>query len=286
MHISVATANFYFLPFEQALEIIANAGFEHIELDLYWKRGEWAMAQHLKDLEVREVIRLVDQSGLKVSSIHDGGGVVNDADSIQGFIDPQLAIYLDQLGYAPGCIIFHTPHIKGSYDKQWWQRISDEIAEATESYRSKHTSVTIENMPLFDGYYVPLTTPQALMAFVSGNELGVTLDTTHYSQIGIDIVQAACVLKEKMRTIHLSDYLDGKTHLFIGDGNLDFVDLFRVLDFSILHSITLECSVGLLGENIFKMARARIVDRLKTAKNRLHSWIEAAQPAHSTDAAT
>jgi sugar phosphate isomerase/epimerase len=220
VHISVATANFYFLPFDQTLEIIADAGFEHIELDLYWEGGKWAMAQHLKDLKVREVVRMVNQSGLRVSSIHDGGGVIEDAHSTQGFINPQLAAYLDQLGYPPGCIVFHTPHIEGSYDKRWWQTISDEIVKAAESYRSSQTSVTIENVPRFDGYYVPLTTPQELMTFVSDSELGVTLDTTHYAQIGVDVVWAARILKEKIRTIHLSDYLDGEAHVFIGDGNL------------------------------------------------------------------
>ena len=54
MLISVATATFYFLPFEQALDIIAAAGFDYIELDLYWEKGRWAMAQHLKDLRVRK----------------------------------------------------------------------------------------------------------------------------------------------------------------------------------------------------------------------------------------
>ena len=285
MHISVATANLYFLPFDQTLEIIADAGFEHIELDLYWERGKWAMAQHLKDLEVREVVRMVNQSGLRVSSIHDGGGVIEDAHSTQGFVNPQLAAYLDQLGYAPGCIVFHTPHIEGGYDKRWWQTISDEIVKAAEIYRSSQTSVTIENMPLFDGYYVPLTTPQELMAFVSDSELGVTLDTTHYAQIGVDVVWAARILKEKIRTIHLSDYLNGKAHVFIGDGNLDFVNVFRVLEFSALHSITLECSVGLSGEAVAEMEQVRIIDRLKTAKSRLHGWIEAAQQAVAADLA-
>jgi hypothetical protein len=98
VHTSIATANFYFLPFEETLEVITNAGFKYIELDLFWEKGKWAMAQHLKDLEVEEVVRLINQWGLKVSSIHDSGGVVEDGHSIQGFIDSQLDVYLDQLG--------------------------------------------------------------------------------------------------------------------------------------------------------------------------------------------
>jgi len=277
MHSSVATANFYFLPFAQTLEIIAEAGFAHIELDLYWESGKWAMAQHLKDIPVREVVRLVNQSGLTVSSIHDGGGVIEDPHTARGFANPQLAAYLDQLGYAPGCIVFHTPHRQGGCDKSWWQSISDKIARIAESYRSSQTSVTLENMPIFDGYYVPLTTPQELFAFVSERLLGVTLDTTHYAQMGIDVVEAARILKEKIRTIHLSDYLNGKPHVFIGEGSLDFVNFFRVLEFSTLRSVTLECSMGFLGETAFEMDPVIIIDRLRTARSRLHAWIEAAQ---------
>ena len=132
-------------------------------------------------------------------------------------------------------------------------------------------------MPLLTGYYVPLTTPQELMTFVSDSKLGVTLDTTHYAQIGVDVVWAARILKDKIRTIHLGDYLDGEAHVFIGDGDLDFVNTFRVLDLSALHSITLECSVGLSGEAVVEMGQVEMIDRLKTAKSRLHSWIEAAQ---------
>ena len=50
MLISVATATFYFLPFDEALETVAQAGFENIELDLFWERKNWAMAQHLKGI--------------------------------------------------------------------------------------------------------------------------------------------------------------------------------------------------------------------------------------------
>ncbi len=234
------------------------------------------MAQHLKGLEVRQVVDMISHFGLKVSSIHDTGGVVNNAHSIQGFVNPQLEEYVDQLGYAPGCIVFHTPHIEGPYNQTWWQTVSDEIVQAAESYRSSETSVTIENMPFFDGYYVPLTTPQELLGFVSKNELGVTLDTTHYAQIGVDVVQAACVLQKKIKTIHLSDFADGKTHVFIGDGELDFTSLFRVLGPATLHSITLECSVGFLGENTLDMMQTEMVDRLKTAMSRLQSWIKVA----------
>ena len=86
MHLSVATANLYSLPFGQTLEIIAEAGFQNIELDLFWERKDWAMAQHLKEISAKQVVRWIEQSGLKITSIHDGSGVIEDDHSISSHL--------------------------------------------------------------------------------------------------------------------------------------------------------------------------------------------------------
>ena len=78
MQISAATANLYTKPFEQVLEIISEAGFQNIELDLFWGRKDWAMAQHLRNVPVKQVIHMVEASGLRIRSIHDGGGVLEN----------------------------------------------------------------------------------------------------------------------------------------------------------------------------------------------------------------
>ena len=41
MLISFATANLYHLPFTSVLSVIRRAGYEYVELDGYWKGGEW-----------------------------------------------------------------------------------------------------------------------------------------------------------------------------------------------------------------------------------------------------
>ncbi len=277
MDISVETATFWFLPFEQTIEIIANAGFEHIELGLFREIGEWGVAQQLKDIEPKKAIQMIHQAGLKVSVIHDGWGVMSKPYSVEDFVNPQLPEFLDQLGYAPGCIAFHAPHIKGDYDKKWWQGISERIATAARSFRTDQTVATIENMPLFDGYYVPLPTPEDLMAFVSQNDLDVTMDVTHYPQIGIDPIKAARVLRKRVKSLHLSDFLDGNTHLFVGDGNIDFVKLFQVLDLQAVRSATLEYMIAPPEEPISSAKQTEFTDNLKTAKARLEGWIEAAE---------
>lgn len=282
MHISIATANLYYLPFYQALEIIADAGFAYIELALYWERGSWAMAQHLRDVGARQIVQAIERSGLRVSSIHDGGGVLYNAHSIEGFINPHLAATLDELGYAPESIVFHTPHIEGAYDQAWWRSIAGSIAEAAARYRSRETVVTLENMPPFAGYTVPLGTPCDLLEYAAKCDLEVTLDTTHYAQMGIDIGQAARILGDRIRTIHLSDYLGGQTHLFPGEGTLDFTAFFQVLAFSTLSAITLESSVGFRGEDVRQLDRATMIARLQLAGERLEGWLQATQQPDAT----
>jgi sugar phosphate isomerase/epimerase len=272
MQLSVATANLYFQPFEQVLQIIAGAGFQNIELDLFWERKEWAMAQHLRGMPPGRVVRLVQQAGLRISSIHDGGGVLEDAGSSLGFVNPALDQYLSAMGGAPDCLVFHTPHVEGSLGPGWWERISDEIVGSLAKYRAACSFITIENMPLFDGYSVPLAAPEALSAFALKNDLGITLDTTHYAQIGIDIVEAARILGGAIKTVHLSDFKAGKAHVFIGDGELDLAGFFDVVDRQSLNAITLECSLSSRDHPDDGMSYNEAVGRLGEARARLEHF--------------
>lgn len=273
MLISVATATFYFLPFSEAVEIIAQSGLKNVELDLYWERKNPAMAQHLKDIPVREVARSIAQAGLHVSSIHDGGGVLEDPHGPRGHINPALDAYLDQLGYAPDCLVFHTPHVEGTPAPDWWERISVKIAQELDAYRRYGTTITIENMPEFEGYSVAMTTPEALNAYVRANGLGVTLDTTHCALGGVEISAAARILRETVRTIHLSDFRPGAPHAFIGDGELDLSGFFRVINLPSLKAVTLECGLAARGQVEREMSQAERVERLKLAYARVEKLL-------------
>ena len=274
MHLSVATANLYFEPFEKALAIIAEAGFQNIELDLFWERKEWAMAQHLRGIPPGEVVRSIQRSGLKVTSIHVGGGVLDDAGSTADFVNPALDEYLECLGYAPDCLVFHTPHVEGAENAQWWEAISDGIVASLEEYRKACSYVTIENMPFFPGYSVPLASPHDLHAFAVQNRLGVTLDTTHYAQIGTDIVEAAKILGTTVRTVHISDFRAGRTHLFIGEGDLDLPAFFQALDGNDLNAVTLECSLSLAGTPDRPLSDGEMVSRMREARVRMERLVQ------------
>ncbi len=270
---SVATANLYYLPFEQAVDVIAGAGFTDVELALPWKRGPWAMAQHLDGIPARQVAGLLARAGLRVASVHDGGGVLDGVGSTDGYVNPLLREYLDELGYAPDGIVFHTPHIAGEMDDGWWQRTSDAVAQALDAYRACCAWLTIENTPSFDGFTVPLTSPEGLGAFCAAHDLGVTLDTTHYAQMGADVVQAARTLHDRVRTVHLSDYQAGKAHVFVGEGDLDLPGVLAALDATVLRAVTLECAVGFPDEDVLQMSPDQMIGRLRLAKDRVRAWL-------------
>ena len=273
MNISVATANFYFLPFEETLEIISEAGYRNIELDLFWEWNNWSMAQHLRGVPVVQAIRSIHQSGLKVTSIHDGGGVLHDHNSIDGYINPRLDEYLDQLGYAPEYIVFHPPHAQGNLDGDWWQHISNKILCALDPYRGVCNHLRLENMPLFDGFTVPLTTPEELFAFTREHKLGVNVDTTHYAQIGINLLEVVRILRDQINSVHFSDFQAGRTHVFVGEGVLDLAGFLGLVDPIILDTITLECSVSTVDRSDRQMSHVEIVERLMILKAKVESML-------------
>ena len=79
MNIAISTGTFYSIPFINALDVIKKSGFEYIELLQYWKGGDsWEVGQHLKNVSPKETLKMVKESGLKISSLHDGGGVIED----------------------------------------------------------------------------------------------------------------------------------------------------------------------------------------------------------------
>ena len=278
MYISVSTANYFYLPFEEALEVIKRAGFQFIELDLFWEYENWAMAQHLKDKETSWVLDTIKDYGLQISSIHDGGGILYHPDSPAGHTNPLLQDYLDKLDGKVKEVILHAPHVKGIFDQNYWEKMYPQLVSELEIYQHKGCKLNIENMPDFAEFSMPLRTPQELLKFTSDYDLGVTLDIVHYAQTRMDYLQAARVLRKKVRTVHLSDYYQGRTHVLIGEGELDFKGFLTALDLKNLHSLTLECSAAFLNEDVSQLSKTEIIERVQTARKRLLSWLDEIKP--------
>jgi len=237
MVISISTANLYFIPFEKTLEIYKKAGFEYIELAGYWKGGEWEIAQHLKGMKPRDVIRLVRDYGLKISSFHDMGGVVEDG--AESIVSDLTYEYLEHYDFP--CLVFHAPCKKNS-NADWWSEYKSKAIADLQQFTADRL-VCIENLFEINGYYMSLVPPEELYEFVDNANIYVNADITHFPQAKTDLLHAADVLGDKIRTVHLSDFKDGKVHLFPGDGALDFKGFFDRVNLNKLHAVTIECSL-------------------------------------------
>lgn len=244
MLIGMATANFYEIPFFQALRIIKRAGYDWIELDGYWQGGDnWETAQHIKNVKPGDVVQMVLDSGLRIASFHDMGGVIEQgADSI---IARSTYEYLERYDFP--CIILHTPCIRNEKAGRW-SDLRKSIRRELDSI-GKGRLICIENMKSFDGYFVPVQTPPEMLEFSEETNTCITIDTTHFAQSNIDLVDAAAMLKHRVRTIHLSDYHNGRSHVFVGDGDLDLKTFYRQLNPRDLYMTTIECGIPHIAED-------------------------------------
>jgi sugar phosphate isomerase/epimerase len=239
MNIAISNANLYHIPFNTVLKIYKEAGYEFIELAGYWKGGEWEIAQHLKNINPKDAIQMVNDSGLKISSFHDMGGIIEKgAESVVSDLTYEYLKYYDF-----PCIVFHTPHKKNA-NKEWWENYQSVIANDLKTLDPK-ILLCIENLNNFsEEYFIPLIQPEEMYEFLNEYNLYANIDTTHYAHSNIDITYAASVLQNKIKTIHISNYKDSKQHLFIGEGSLDFVSFIKMINMSDLHSITVECDIS------------------------------------------
>jgi sugar phosphate isomerase/epimerase len=89
-----------------------------------------------------------------------------------------------------------------------------------------------------------------MLEFLAEAGVYATIDTTHCAQSAVDIVKAARILKDRVKTIHLSDYAHEKAHVYIGEGNLDFRAFYGELDITSLYLTTAECAVPFKNEEL------------------------------------
>ena len=236
MLLSISTASFYFMPFEAALDVIAQAGFEAVELAGYCQSGPYETAQHLKGADPRWAVKQVEARGLRIATYHDMGGVI--APDGTGWLASDVAGYAAcaQIPY----LVTHAPH--ASEQPNWWAGFADSLREQARALAARGR-ICLENMGPMAGYTVALQDPAGMLAFAEQIGAWVNLDTTHCAECGQDPVTAARILAPRLRTLHISDYAAGRKHLFPGDGQIDFPALFASLRGLPIHAATLECDL-------------------------------------------
>lgn len=230
--IQCSTGPFWTFSLEVAMDSLAEAGFEEIELMV-------TRDPRTQDPEIPR--RLAEERGLRIASVHGPFLVITK--SVWG-LDPigkikRGAAMCRDLG--AGTMVVHPPYF-------WEREYTRWVGEQAEAFEAETgVTVAVETM------YPVWVAGRKLRAYrwLDPRELAgachrVALDTSHVTVSRGDILDVYSVLRPKLVHVHLSDNAgDGRDgHLSLGDGVLPidrFLAELRRTDFT--GSISLELSV-------------------------------------------
>jgi len=109
------------------------------------------------------------------------------------------------------------------------------IRNFQETFGNRFLSITIENMPVAHGpvkvgaYF--LSRPDALIRFAEAHNLYLTLDLTHLGTREKNFLEDVRKFLDtgRVKNVHLSDYVNGREHLFPGRGALPLREVLETL---------------------------------------------------------
>jgi len=220
MKIIFSTGCLFYLPIKDIFELAAEAGFDGCELVInnHFERENYIDV-------VKECIKI-----LPVFSLHApfmkmatwGNKIQSIYHTIE--IAKELNIKL---------VNFHPPswfQVELQFLK-WFNSIKD----FQKISNNRDIVITIENMPL-SGARLMLA-PYILNDYKDLTEFGIkknlyfTFDTTHFATFGGDVVAAFLNVFRtgRLKNMHISDYGNTKSHLFLGSGELPIVKLLSTM---------------------------------------------------------
>lgn len=220
MKILFSTGCLYYLPTKDVFQLAKDAGFDGCELVIDRRFND----SHSIDTAVqcREI--------LPILSIHapfmkmNAWG--NQVCSLQRSIE--IAKILDA-----EIVNFHPPSwfsMEVAFFR-WFRKVQDFQAKLG----GDGVTLTIENMPrigkrLLLAPYI-LNGFEDLIEFGASKNLYFTFDTTHLATFGDDVIWAFLRFfrTKRLKNIHISDFRDHESHLFLGCGELPIVKLLNTI---------------------------------------------------------
>lgn len=215
MNVSISTGLYYTKDYRNILDIIQQAGCDHIELMLN---------QSFLDVTPHAIMDEVQARKLTVETIHAPFAFINP----HGWTEVQSIDYCIQLAKE-----LHVPTIvtHDMFDfNEDGQFILHEQRHLHAMCRYKDCPITIvtENMPR-----MPLPSMMSDMSafhqYLDTQDLYMTLDTTHAGSTGDDLLEVYQNMKHRIRNIHISDYHDGIEHMMIDTGCLPLASFVQQL---------------------------------------------------------
>lgn len=261
MQTSLSTACLYHLPLRRVFSLVADVGFDGIELVMapeVWLRG----CAYVRSLsaEYRLPVLSVHQTILRFSP--SGLGAKRMVDATQA-----------ALALGASVIVIHTPHVLDWGDpraRDWLQQ----LRRCRDLIGDTDVRLTLEN----PGWYGETSKDQLLAqvpilaGFARWHGLDITLDTCHVGTYGTALHEAYAQVAEDVVNVHLSDLrhlrlpLDAhhlrtcfSRHQLPGDGHLrlgSFISHLAQVRYDGL--LTLEIGAIALGAWSLRRVRARL----------------------------
>jgi sugar phosphate isomerase/epimerase len=220
MKILFSTGCLHYLPMRDTFLLAREAGFDGCELVIDRRFGD------SRTVDIAVECRNI----LPVYSIHapfmrmDAWG--NQVYSLQRSVEIAKILGAEVVN-------FHPPNwfsMEVAF-LRWFRKVDD----FQRKLGGDEVLLTIENMPrmgkrLLLAPYV-LNDFRDLIEFGLKTNLCFTLDTTHLATFGEDIVAAFLAFYDsrRLKNMHVSDFGDHRSHLFLGDGDLPMVRLLNTM---------------------------------------------------------
>lgn len=269
--ISVSTGSFYVYPLSVTFRLIADAGYDAVELVIgpeVWLRG------------TAHVARLAREHSLAISSVHP------PILPFPGWTDiPATPPRLTEiaLGLESPLICVHPPDVP-SPDSAVLARFVKAVHEALHVLEGTGTHLALENLAHYNrkDARLWLHDPENLLALAQEAGLSLVLDTAHADSTPLGMEGVCSLFRHRIANVHLSDVRSGGcrpggrylqpiivNHQMPGSGRLPLAALLGdLLASGYSGSLTLELSPTALRIWSPRAARERLI--------KAREWVEAA----------
>lgn len=244
MKVSTSTGSLYLFPLKWALDVVAGAGFDGIEL---------AVSVEAVARGPEAVRGLAEVRDLRVLSVHPP---LLSLPGWNSFADTaKMVDFAARVGAS--VVVQHTPNsrsLDGS-EGMAWQRAMEEARRRGEE---RGVTLALENRAVFrnEQRSCALADPESLHRFAQEHDFPLTLDTSHAASWSWDSLDVYELFRDRLVNLHLSDFkalpawLDRpalhtyiKHHQLLGSGDLPLLELLsRVQTDGYTGLVTLELS--------------------------------------------
>ncbi|MBT7303577.1 MAG: sugar phosphate isomerase/epimerase [Victivallales bacterium] len=226
---------------EQAIELLADTGFEWLEMSC----AASPLGQ-LWEQDAARAQRLVQGAGMQITSVHDpdAGRFLDVADDAQrrAGLEATMAYFRYCAEVDAKLVVVH-PTSRGTFSSPQelaavFRRSRESLAELADLAGELGIRMAAENLPAAGSCERPDGSVAGLLQLIDGlgEHVGICLDIGHTWMSGYDPVKEIHAAGAKLFTLHIHDVRDRKhDHYVPGEGELDFAALLLALkesDFS------------------------------------------------------